>query len=84
MKADRDVTETWVLQVLPDRTHATSRYVHFREYTHRLEHTLENRVKDATEFVTYDSAWRYIRDILLGFGHVIRPVKMINERFAKE
>jgi len=82
MKAHRETIETWVLQVLPDRDHKNPRYIHYNDPESGMSmfiYSVEDTVHDAVQFMSYDSAWRYMCERLINFGHVIKPVKLITK-----
>ena len=75
----RDEYETWVLQVQPDKVNKKPRYIHYNDpegMTSMFIYSAEAPIKGAVEFMSYDAAWRYMRDYLVNLGYVMKPVRL--------
>lgn len=79
MKKIRNEYEAWVLQVQPDKYEKKSRYIHYHNPDSEASmfiYSAELDIRGSMEFMTYDAAWRYMRDHLVNLGYVIKPVRL--------
>ena len=75
----RDEYETWVLQVQPDKVCKKPRYIHYHNPesgSSMFIYSAETAIKGAVEFMSYDTAWRYMCAYLVSLGYVMKPVRL--------